>query len=102
MLKFKKHSRKNDTHWDAPADNGFYRIVVNNSGFYVVYHCKGLEANGVTPVGMTELFRSLFMKPCKQAAERHYLKQRAADKQRASNPCGCLIYEGSRLPYKED
>ena len=80
--------------WDSPiTGDEFFRILLNLSGLYVLYRCKGLAANGVTPLKMYRMQESKSIRKLKNVARElseSFLQQAAnAD------------YSHVRLPYKD-
>ncbi|MDE6397739.1 MAG: hypothetical protein K2L51_00295 [Clostridiales bacterium] len=85
--------------WDAPRKEGeFLRITQNLSGQYVLYHCYGLDGNGITPLRSDIVARADTLRDCKKAAQEKYepkeIKTLTTTKTTPD-------YSHVRMPYKD-
>lgn len=80
--------------WDSPiTEDSFFRICVNLSGLYVLYRCKGLAPNGITPLKMDRVKESGSLRELKATASElgaSFVRQAAS-----------TDYSHIRLPYKD-
>lgn len=97
-MKFTKKICGNDKAvWDAERGGSeFLRITQNLSKQYVLHHCYGLAANGITPLRSDLIARADTLNACKRVAQRIYEPQEDKPK---------LItvpdYSHVRMPYKD-
>lgn len=93
-MKFVKKYCGNKSVWDSEREgNEFLRITQNVNGQYVLHHCYGLAANGITPLRTEIKARTDKLYDCKRMARDIYepkaVKQQVAD------------YSHVRMPYKD-
>ncbi len=72
-MKWQRKQIGNRVIWDAELEGDkFLRIVINNSGQYVLHHCCGLEENGITPRTADIVARADKLNDCKKRAKELY------------------------------
>ena len=94
-MKWQRKEIGNRVIWDAELDGDkFLRIVINNSGQYVLHHCRGLEENGVTPTLTDIVARAEKLNECKKKATELY-------EPKPIIPARIYAHTHVRLPYKD-
>lgn len=74
-MKFVKKYCGNKSVWDCEREgNEFLRITQNVNGQYVLHHCYGLAANGITPLRTEIKARTNKLNDCKKRARELYEK----------------------------
>lgn len=95
-MKFKRKKYSKAVYDELLDKDEFLRITTNLNGEYVLYHCYGLDENGITPLRSDKIVTTRTLAEAKAKAQELY-----APKPEPTQTPIYADYSHVRLPYKD-